>query len=86
MFIAFSAFGNASFPDENFVLDHHGAGWVAMANSGPDTGASQFYITLGTFPFLDGRFVVFGKVIKGMVSGTVQIIFFVYLDEQNSCS
>lgn len=63
-----SIYEGKAFDDENFTIKHNRAGLLSMANSGINKNGSQFFITCNKCDWLDGKHVVFGAVIDGMIT------------------
>jgi peptidyl-prolyl cis-trans isomerase-like 1 len=74
------SFYGGKFEDEiTRNLKHTGAGIISMANSGPNTNGSQFFISLKSTPWLDGKHTIFGRIYSGM--GVVQRMGMVETDK-----
>ncbi|KAK6348747.1 heme binding [Orbilia blumenaviensis] len=76
-----SIYGDKPLDDPHPLLKHTGAGIISMANSGPKTEGSQFFITLAPTPWLDGKHIIFGRIKNGI--DIVQRIGLVKTDESD---
>jgi len=70
-----------TFRDENFTLRHQGAGTVSMANAGPNTNGSQFFLSFAKLPHLNGKVTIFGQLIDG--HGTLDSLERLAVDERD---
>ncbi|RUS17672.1 peptidyl-prolyl cis-trans isomerase H [Endogone sp. FLAS-F59071] len=88
---SYSIYGD-KFLDENFTMKHTAPGLLSMANSGPNTNGCQFFITCEKCDFLDGKHVVFGRLVDGLLTlrkiGMYQSFFYncVWLGTLYFCS
>lgn len=71
-----SSYEHRHFSDENFIIPHSSRGLICMASSGIHTNGSQFYISLGDTSYMNGRCVVFGRLVQGDdVLTTIEKVF-----------